>query len=149
MGQKKNLLTNLLRSTKRNLKGRTGQIQTAPYLAGDEEVIVARGGSNGGYTLFMKEDEVWFEFDCHALESIRLGSGKLNRLFDFVERGSLKKGVPGRVRRLFVNPDEDDEVELAGMHISTFSCPEAMKVEIDASTAAFDTYRVKNPFSFT
>jgi arylsulfatase len=137
------------------VKGKSHQIEVSLNLTGNEEgVIVACGGFTGGYTLFIKNNKVYYDYNYYnglyyTLESPRLGKGKVDILFDFVEKGSPKRGIPGGVGKLYVNGEMVDETELTEMHISTFSLSETFDVGIDAGTPVSDKYAVKNHFPYT
>jgi arylsulfatase len=137
------------------VKGRSHTIETTLYLTGKEEgVIVACGGFTGGYTLFIKSNKAYYDYNYYnglyyTLESPKLGTGRVNIKFDFVEKGSPIRGIPGGVGKLFINGKQVDEVKLEEMHISTFSLSETFDVGIDAGTPVSDKYSVKNHFPYT
>ena len=70
-------------------------------------------------------------------------------MFDFIEKGSPRRGIPGGIGKLYVNGEEVDEVELTEMHISTFSLSETFDIGIDAGTPVSDKYSIKNHFPYT
>ena len=77
------------------------------------------------------------------------GTGKVDIKFDFVEKGSPIRGIPGGVGTLFINGEQVDEVQMEEMHISTFSLSETFDVGIDAGTPVSNKYTVKNHFPYT
>jgi len=137
------------------VKGKSHSIETTLNLTGNEEgVIVACGGFTGGYTLFIKDNKAYYDYNYYnglyyALESPRLGTGEVHIKFDFVEKGSPKRGIPGGVGALYINGEKVDETTLEEMHISTFSLSETFDVGIDAGTPVSNKYSVKNHFPFT
>jgi arylsulfatase len=137
------------------VKGRSHAIEVTLNLTGKEEgVIVACGGFTGGYTLFIKDNKAYYDYnyyngDYYTLESPKLGTGKVDIKFDFVEKGSPKRGIPGGVGKLFINGNQVDEVQMEEMHISTFSLSETFDVGIDAGTPVSNKYSVKNHFPYT
>jgi arylsulfatase len=137
------------------VKGKSHQIEVTLDLTGKEEgVIVACGGFTGGYTLFIKNNKVYYDYnyyngDYYTLESPKLGKGEVDIMFDFVEKGSPIRGIPGGVGKLYVNGELVDEVKMQEMHISTFSLSETFDVGIDAGTPVSDKYSVKNHFPYT
>jgi len=137
------------------VKGRSHSIEVSLDLTGKEEgVLVACGGFTGGYTLFIKNNKVYYDYNYYnglyyTMESPKLGKGKVDIKFDFIEKGSPRRGIPGGIAKLFVNGTEVDEVELTEMHISTFSLSETFDVGIDAGTPVSDKYSVKNHFPYT
>ena len=88
--------------------------------------------------------------DCTiALNLRKLGTGEVNIKFDFVEKGSPRRGIPGGVGSLIINGDKVDETILEEMHISTFSLSETFDVGIDAGTPVSNKYRMKNHYPYT
>jgi arylsulfatase len=137
------------------IKGKSHSIEVTLDLTGNEEgVIVACGAFTGGYTLFIKDHKVYYDYNYYngnyyTLVSPKLGTGKVDIKFDFIEKGSPKRGIPGGVGRLLINGEQVDEVEMDEMHISTFSLSETFDVGIDAGTPVSDKYTVKNHFPYT
>jgi hypothetical protein len=137
------------------VKGKSHSIETTLNLTGKEEgVIVACGGFAGGYTLFIRNNKAYYDYNYYnglyyTLESPPLGKGEVHIKFDFVEKGSPKRGIPGGVGALYINGDKVDETTLDEMHISTFSLSETFDVGIDAGTPVSNKYSVKNHFPFT
>lgn len=137
------------------VKGKSHTIEVSLELTGKEEgVIVACGGFTGGYTLYIQDNRVYYDYnyyngEYYHLESSILGKGKVDIKFDFIEKGSPKRGIPGGVGKLFVNGKQVDETELTEMHISTFSLSETFDVGIDAGTPVSNRYKVKNHFPYT
>lgn len=137
------------------VKGRSHTIETILNLTGKEEgVIVACGGFTGGYTLFIKNNKVIYDYnyyngDYYTLESPKLGTGEVHIKFDFVEKGSPKRGIPGGIGSLFINGEKVAETQMEEMHISTFSLSETFDVGIDSGTPVSNKYSVKNHFQYT
>ncbi|MGD9140240.1 MAG: arylsulfatase [bacterium] len=137
------------------VKARSHSIETTLNLTGREEgVIVACGGFTGGYTLFIKNNRAYYDYNYYnglyyTLESPRLGKGEVHIKFDFIEDGGTTPGIPGGKGYLYINGKEVDEVEMPEMHISTFSLSETFDVGIDAGTPVSSKYRQKNHYPFT
>jgi arylsulfatase len=137
------------------VKGRSHKIDVTLDLTGKEEgVIVACGGFTGGYTLFIKGNRAHYDYNYYnglyyTLKSPKLGKGKVHIMFDFLEKGSPKRGIPGGIGKLYVNGKKVDEVKMPEMHISTFSLSETFDVGIDAGTPVSNKYRIKNHYPFT
>ena len=137
------------------IKGKSHSIEVTLDLTGNEEgVIVACGAFTGGYTLFIKNNKVYYDYNYYnglyyTLESPKLGKGEVDIKFDFVEKGSPKRGIPGGIGKLFINGKQVDEVKMEEMHISTFSLSETFDVGIDAGTPVSNKYSVKNHFPYT
>jgi arylsulfatase len=137
------------------VKGRSHSIETTLDLTGREEgVIVACGGFTGGYTLFIKDNRVYYDYNYYnglyySLESQPLPKGKVHIKFNFIEDGGTTPGIPGGKGELYVNGEKVDDVEMPEMHVSTFSLSETFDVGIDAGTPVTDKYKVTNHWPFT
>ncbi len=137
------------------VKGRSHSIESTLQLTGKEEgVIVACGGFTGGYTMFIQNNRVYYDYNYYnglyySLESPKLPKGEVNLRFEFVEDGGATAGIPGGHAELFVNGEKVDEVAMPEMHVSTFSLSETFDVGIDAGTPVTDKYKVTNHFPYT
>jgi hypothetical protein len=137
------------------VKGRSHSIETTLDLTSKEEgVILACGGFTGGYTLYIKDNKLHYDYNYYhglyySMESTPLGSGAVDVKFNFVETGGTTKGIPGGRGELYINGKKVDEVEMPEMHISTFSLSETFDVGIDAGTPVSNKYRVTNHYPFT
>jgi arylsulfatase len=137
------------------VKGKSHSIEASLALSGNEEgVIVACGGFTGGYTLFIKDNKAYYDYNYYnglyyTLESPSLGTGQVTIKFNFIEKGSPKRGIPGGMGELYINGEKVDEVEMTEMHISTFSLSETFDVGVDNGTPVSDKYSVKNHFPYT
>jgi arylsulfatase len=137
------------------VKGRSHTIETTLNLNRDEEgVILAVGGFTGGYTLFIKDNKVYYDYNYYnglyyTLESPPLGIGEVSIKFNFIETGGTKEGIPGGKGELYVNGQKVDEVDMPEMHITTFSLSETFDIGIDNGTPVSNKYTVKNHFPFT
>ncbi len=137
------------------VKGKSHSIETTLNLTGKEEgVIVACGGFTGGYTLYIKDNKAYYDYNYYNglyynLESPKLGTGEVHIKFDFVEKGSPRRGIPGGVGSLLINGKKVDENTFEEMHISTFSLSETFDVGIDNGTPVSNKYRVKNHYAYT
>ena len=137
------------------VKGKSHTIETTLSLTGKEEgVIVACGGFTGGYTLFIKNNRVYYDYNYYhglyySVESSPLPKGKVDIEFKFTETGGKTKGIPGGKGELYINGKKVGEVDMPEMHISTFSLSETFDVGIDAGTPVSNKYRVTNHYPFT
>ena len=137
------------------VKGRSHTIETSLDLTGKEEgVLVACGGFTGGYSLYIKGNKVFYDYNYYhglhyELKSPKLGKGKVDIKFNFIEDGGTTKGIPGGKGELYINGKKVDEVAMPEMHISTFSLSETFDVGIDAGTPVTNKYRVKNHYPYT
>jgi arylsulfatase len=137
------------------VKGRSHSIETTVELTGGEEgVIVACGGFTGGYTLFVQDNRVYYDYNYYhglyySLESPPLPRGEVDIRFNFIEDGGTTEGIPGGIGELYINGEKVDEVYMPEMHVSTFSLSETFDVGIDAGTPVSDKYNVTNHFPYT
>jgi arylsulfatase A-like enzyme len=137
------------------VKGESHSIETTLNLTGKEEgVILACGGFTGGYTLFIKNNKLYYDYNYYhglyyTLESTALPKGNVDIKFNFIETGGVTKGLPGGKGELYVNGKKVDQVEMPDMHISTFSLSETFDVGVDNGTPVSDKYRVTNHFPYT
>jgi len=137
------------------VKGKSHTIETTLNLTGKEEgVIVACGGFTGGYTLFIKNNKVYFDYNYYhglyyTIESPTLPQGNVDIKFNFIESGGVTPGLPGGKGELYVNGKKVGEVDMPDMHISTFSLSETFDVGIDAGTPVSNKYRITNHYPYT
>jgi arylsulfatase len=123
------------------VKNRAHTIETQIEISGDEEgVIVACGGMTGGYTMFIKDRRLYYDYNFldgvhYILKSPRLPKGKVDLKFSF-ER---TKPFGGR-GELYVNGEKVDDVEMPQMHISTYSLAETFDVGRDTGTQVSKLY---------
>jgi arylsulfatase A-like enzyme len=129
------------------VKGRSHTIETTVDLRGVEEgVIVACGGMTGGYTMFIKSDRLYFDYNYldgvyYTLQSEPLPEGKTDLKFRFTATKQF-----GGTGELYVNGKKVDEVEMPAMHRSTYSLAETFDVGVDTGTQVSKLY--KGPFEF-
>jgi arylsulfatase len=138
------------------VKGRSHTIETKLRLTGEEEgVIVACGGFTGGYTLFIKDNRLYYDYNYYnglyyTMTSPPLPRGEVDVRFEFTEAPrSPERRLPGGGGALFVNGEKVGEVSMPEMHISTFSLSETFDVGVDAGTPVSDKYRIRNHFPYT
>jgi arylsulfatase A-like enzyme len=137
------------------VKGKSHTIETTLDLKKqDQGVLVACGGFTGGYSLFIKDNKVFYDYNYYhgvhyQLKSQELGESEVHILFKFVEDGGSTKGIPGGFGELFINGKKVDEVKMPEMHISTFSLSETFDVGIDAGTAVTTEYPMDTHFPYT
>lgn len=132
------------------VKDRSHTIETTLNLTGKEEgVIVACGGFTGGYTMFIKNNRLYYDYNFYygvyyTLQSPPLPRGEVDIKFNFIKTGFIKG-----TGELYVNGKKVAETEMPEMHISTFSLSETFDVGIDSGTPVSNKYRVKNHYPFT
>jgi arylsulfatase A-like enzyme len=123
------------------VKNRAHTIETRINFQGDEEgVIVAVGGMTGGYTLFIKDNRVYYDYNFldgvhYILESPPLPKGETDLKFNFTR--TMDFGGKGE---LYVNGEKVDEVDMPQMHISTYSLAETFDVGRDTGTQVSSMY---------
>ncbi|MBW2681725.1 MAG: sulfatase-like hydrolase/transferase [Deltaproteobacteria bacterium] len=130
------------------VKNRAHTIETKLDLKGDEEgVIVAVGGMTGGYTMFIKDNRLYYDYNFldgvhYILESPTLPKGKTNLKFNFIKTRAF-----GGKGELYVNGKKVDEVEMPQMHIATYSLAETFDVGRDTGTQVSKLYNDPFPFN--
>ena len=135
------------------MKGRSHTIETTvePDRQRKRACSSPCGGFTGGYTLFIKNNKAYYDYNYYnglyyTLESPPLGTGEVSLRFNFIETGGTTEGIPGGQGELYVNDEKVDEVEMPEMHISTFSLSETFDIGIDNGTPVSNKYSVKNHF---
>jgi arylsulfatase len=130
------------------VKDRSHTITTTVDLEGGEEgVIVAVGGMTGGFTMFIENGRLYYDYNFldgvyYTLESPKLPTGETEMAFKFTRTGPF-----AGTGELFVNGDKVDEVEMPQMHISTYSLAETFDVGRDTGTQV--SRRYDDPFIFS
>ncbi len=130
------------------VKNRAHTIETQLNLQGDEEgVIVAVGGMTGGYTMFIKDSRLYYDYnfldDVHyILKSPPLPKGKTDLKFHFTKTKQF-----GGKGELYVNGEKVDEVEMPQMHIATYSLAETFDIGRDTGTQVSKMYTGPFPYN--
>jgi arylsulfatase len=123
------------------VKNRAHTIETRINLTGDEQgVIVACGGMTGGYTMFIKDNRLYYDYNFldgvhYILKSSPLPKGKTVLKFSFTRTKPF-----GGEGELYVNGEKVDEVDMPQMHIATYSLAETFDVGRDTGTQVSDLY---------
>ena len=129
------------------VKNRSHTITTTVDLEGNEEgVIVAVGGMTGGFTMFIKEGRLHYDYNFldgvyYTIKSPPLPTGKTELKFKFTKTKEF-----GGTGELYVNGERVDESEMPQMHISTYSLAETFDVGRDTGTQVSKLY--SDPFPF-
>ena len=116
-------------------------------LSGDEEgVIVAVGGMTGGFTMFIKDHRLYYDYNYldglhYILKSSPLPKGETELKFNFIKTKEF-----GGIGELFVNGEKVDTVEMPVMHMSTYSLAETFDIGRDTGTQVSTLYH--DPFVF-
>lgn len=130
------------------VKDRSHTIETTLNLTGGEEgTIVAVGGMTGGFTMFVQDGKVYYDYNYldgvhYVLESPELPNGEVHVLFDFVRSGPF-----AGTGTLYINGEMVDQTDMPNMHISTYSLAETFDIGIDNGTAVSKMYNP--PYEYT
>ena len=122
------------------VKNRAHTIETTIDLKGDEEgVIVACGAMTGGYTMYIKDRRVHYDYNyfdgVYWKMSAPLPIGKTDIKFNFIKTGNFEgKG------EMYVNGKLLAKVDMPTMHIATFSLSETFDVGEDTGTPVSNEY---------
>ncbi len=123
------------------VKNRAHIIETRIDLKANEEgVIVACGGMTGGYTMFIKDNRLYYDYNFldgvhYILKSPPLPQGKTDLKFNFIRTKPF-----GGKGELYINGKKVDEAEMPQMHISTYSLAETFDIGRDTGTQVSDLY---------
>lgn len=139
------------------VKGRSHKIETTIDLKGNEEgVIVSCGGMTGGYSMYIKNNRLHFDYNFldgvhYHLKSSKLPKGSTDLKFNFILDRSKIDGTLkpwSGTGELYVNGKKVDEDYFEMMHISTYSLAETFDVGMDSGTQVDKDYE-GSPFEFT
>ena len=131
------------------VKDRSHMIETTIELKGNEEgVIVACGGMTGGYSMYIKDNKLHFDYNYldgvhYHLTSPVLPKGKTDLKFNFIRTKPF-----GGTGEIFVNGKKVDEADMPKMHISTYSLAETFDIGMDTGTQVDKAYE-GSTYSFT
>jgi arylsulfatase len=129
------------------VKNRAHTIETRLDLSGEEEgVIVAVGGMTGGFSMFIKDHRLYYDYNFldgvhYVMKSSPLPRGVTDLKFNFIKTREF-----GGKGELYVNGELVDEAEMPQMHISTYSLAETFDVGRDTGTQVSELYT--GPFIF-
>jgi arylsulfatase A-like enzyme len=132
------------------VKDTSHTIETTLNLKGNEEgVIVACGGVNGGYTLFIADHKLHYDYNYlntarYAIVSPVLPTGKVDLKFNFIKTGFLKG-----TGELYVNGKKVAQGALDQTVPGSFSLSETFDVGVDNGTPVSKNYKQKDHFPFT
>ncbi len=129
------------------VKNRAHTIETRLEIDGDEEgVIVAVGGMTGGFTMFVKNGKVIYDYNyldgVHYILEGDLPNGTVDIKFNFTRTMDF-----GGVGELLINGEKVDEVEMLQMHISTYSLAETFDIGRDTGTQVSRMYTDPFPYN--
>ncbi len=129
------------------VKNRSHTITTTIDLDGHERgVIVAVGGMTGGFTMFIKDGRLYYDYNFldgvyYTMKSPPLPRGRTELGFVFTKTKEF-----GGKGELHVNGRKVDETDMPRMHISTYSLAETFDVGRDTGTQVSKLY--DGPFPF-
>ena len=131
------------------VKDRSHEIVTTVDLKGDEEgVIIACGGMTGGYSMYVKDGKLHFDYNYldgvhYHIESTALPTGPTELRYVFTRTGPF-----AGTGELFVDGEKAGEAEMPKMHFSTYSLAETFDIGSDEGTQVDKAYE-GGPFPFT
>ncbi len=129
------------------VKNRSHTIVTKIDLKGDEEgVIVAVGGMTGGFSMFIKGDRLFYDYNYldgvhYTLMSEVLPEGPTEMKVKFIKTKEF-----GGTGELYINGKKVAAVDMPKMHISTYSLAETFDVGRDTGTQVTKLYNGPFPF---
>ncbi len=130
------------------IKNRAHEITTIIGLTGKERgVIVACGGMTGGYSMYIADGRLHYDYNYldgvhYHLRSDELAQGPTELKFVF-----RKTRDYAGIGELYVDGEQVDEVEMPKMHVSTYSLAETFDVGRDTGTQVDPAYQ-GSPFPF-
>ena len=101
----------------------------------------------GGFSMFIKDGKLQFDYNFLDGVHYNLSSGKLPTGPTELEFNFIKTKEFGGTGELYINGKKVDEVEMPQMHISTYSLDETFDVGRDTGTQVSDLYTDPFPFS--
>ncbi len=123
------------------VKNRAHTIETQIDLNGEEAgVIAAVGGMTGGYTMFIKDHRLYYDYNFldgvhYIMRSSTLPIGETDLKFNFIKTRPF-----GGIGELYVNGEKVDEIEMPQMHIATYSLAETFDIGRDTGTQVSRMY---------
>ena len=130
------------------VKNRAHSIETQLVRNGNEEgVLVAVGGMTGGFTMFIKDNKLVYDYNYldgvhYVMQSEPLPPGTVDVKFSFIKTQEF-----GGKGELFVNGTKVGETEMPQMHISTYSLAETFDVGRDTGTQVSKSYTDPFPYN--
>ena len=121
-----------------------------------EGVIIATGGGSAGYTLYIKDGKVVYEYNWFGRERYRIVSdiplptGDVEIVLDYTQRPfkPLVESIGGPAK-LFINGKLAGAVEVANVTPGRFSATETLDIGMDLGSTVSMDYHDKAPFAFT
>jgi arylsulfatase len=121
-----------------------------------EGVIIATGGSSAGYTLYVKDNKLVYEYNFFGKDRYRvisnqaLPTGEVEVAMEYTQK-PFKQFVEstGGPARLFINGKPAGEGEIANVVPGRFSATETLDIGMDLGATVSRDYEKKAPFPFT
>jgi arylsulfatase len=123
---------------------------------GAEGVILAEGGSSGGYTLFVQDGKVHYQYNffgkaIYQVSSAEiLSAGEMEIVLDY-EQKPFKRFVEttGGPATLRINGKVVGSGMIENAVVGRFSATETLDIGVDLGATVSAAYREKAPFAFT
>ncbi len=117
------------------------------FKGSEQGVIVACGGFTGGYSVFIKDGRLWYDYNFldgqfYTMKTPLLTKGQHKFEFQYE-----KNGMGSGKGSLWLDGKAVDEVNMPKTHISTFSLSETFDVGVDNGTQVSKKYKGHFPFS--
>ncbi len=103
-------------------------------------MIVAVGGMTGGFSMFIQDGVVYYDYNFldgvhYVLKSPPLAQGQQELKFNFIKTKEF-----GGTGELYVNGKKVDTADMPQMHISTYSLAETFDIGRDTGTQVSRMY---------
>ena len=123
---------------------------------GCEGVIVASGGSSGGYTLFVKEGKVHYDYNFFGKKVYKVASddklptGDVEIVLEYEQKPFRPfMETTGGTAKLSVNGKVVGQGEISNAVVGRFSATETLDIGMDLGAVASPAYHGLEPFAFT
>jgi len=122
---------------------------------GAEGVIVAEGGSQGGYTLYLKDGRLHYEYNFFGRQSYRVSSsekvpsGEVQIVLEYEQKPYKGWDTTGGAARLYVNGKQVGEGDIGNVVPGRFSATETLDIGMDLGSTVSAEYHKQKPFAFT
>lgn len=121
-----------------------------------EGVLIATGGSSAGYTLYVKDGKVVYDYNFfgkahyRVTSDIPLPTGEVEVVLDYTQK-PFRQFVEstGGPAKLYINSKLAGEGEIANVVPGRFSATETMDIGMDLGATVTEDYHDKAPFAFT
>ena len=121
-----------------------------------EGVLIATGGSSAGYTLYVKDGKVIYDYNFFGKAHYRvvsdkpLPTGEVEVVLDYQQK-PFKQFVEstGGPAKLYINGELVGEGDIANVVPGRFSATETMDIGMDLGATVNEDYHDKAPFAFT